>query len=194
MCLFCRIILSFKGKKAFQFFGKIHRNCKQNLNAYLKYDIVFAKSSNVKYSFTNAFFMVKPKHPFMKFCIDKLPMYVNNYNWFGKHHHVMNSTGPSFLTHMLRKYKLDKIPNHYILSKEEYAGDCNVCNANKCKGGQLFSHITGNSWHSYDSTFYNYCLCNFKKIMAGGALLLMAVLYLWLRPKPVSLCSRLTTT
>jgi len=144
--------------------------CKKNLNAYLKYDIVFAASSNIETSFTNSFLMVIPQHPFMKFCIDNLPMYVNSYSYFGKHIHIMNSTGPSFLTKMLQKYNIGKIPNNHVLSKEEFSGDCSVCNNGQCKGGQLFTHIKGQTWNSYDSLFYNYCLCNYKKMIVGIAL------------------------
>jgi mannosyltransferase OCH1-like enzyme len=139
--------------------------CKHNLSSYLKYDIIFTKSINIS-TFTNSFYMTTPNHPFFKFCIEQLPAYVNSHKFLGKHIHVMTSTGPYFLTNMLQKYKLETIPNHYILTKEEFAGDCNVCNENICKGGKLFSHIKGQSWNSYDSLFYNYCLCNYKKIIA----------------------------
>ena len=60
-----------------------------------------------------------------------------------------------------------KIPNMYVLTQNEFAGDCNVCNENKCHGGKYFTHITGNSWHEIDSTIFNYCLCNYKKIIGG---------------------------
>ena len=48
--------------------------------------------------------MVIPGHPFMKYCIDKLPENINTYQYFGKHLHVMNSTGPSFVTNRLNEY------------------------------------------------------------------------------------------
>jgi hypothetical protein len=73
-----------------------------------------------------------------KFCIDNLPLYVNSYSLFGKHLHVMNSTGPYFLTSMVKKYKEKNIKKLYILSSEEYAGDCTVCNENTCQGGTYF--------------------------------------------------------
>jgi len=79
--------------------------------------------------------------------------------------HIMNSTGPYFLTNMLNKYKTNNIQNMYILNREEYAGDCNVCNENICKGGIYFAHIVGQSWNNWDSLFYNFCFCNYKKII-----------------------------
>jgi len=139
--------------------------CNYKLNKLLKYNIVFANSSNVKTSFTNSFYMVIPNHPFFKFCIDHLQENIHNYEYFGKHLHVMYSTGPLFLTNMIETY--GKIPNMYILTQNEFAGDCNVCNENNCNGGKYFTHIHGNSWHEIDSTIYNYCLCNYKKIIGG---------------------------
>lgn len=152
--------------------------CKQDLNPYLKYDIVFSTSFNIDSSYTNSFLMVIPEHSFIKFCIDNLPAYVNSYSYFGKHLHIMNSTGPYFLTKMLEKYNIEKLPNHYVLSKEEFAGDCSICNNGKCKGGKLFTHIKGQTWNSYDSLFYNYCFCNYKKI-AGGVILFCILVYLF---------------
>ena len=77
----------------------------------------------------------------------------------------MNSTGPLFLTKILKKYDEKNILNRYVLNQSEFAGDCNVCNETKCLGGTYFKHIEGNSWHSWDSTFYNAVLCNYKWIL-----------------------------
>lgn len=148
--------------------------CKKKLNNFLHYDLVLTRSSN-----TNSFYMVIPNHPFFKFCIDKLPDYINSFQYFGKHLHVMNSTGPYFLTKMVNDY--GKIPNCYFLTKKEYAGDCNSCNENKCSGGIYFTHITGKSWHEIDSTIYNFVFCNYKKIIEGllifsGILLLLYII------------------
>ena len=163
--------------------------CKKNLNDLLKYDIVFAKSSNVNGSYTNSFMMAKPKNKFIKYCIDQLPKTINCNLYLGKHLHVMNSTGPFFLSKNINKSlyfnkhvkivsnnsniidifnnnnAIDKIENCYILTKNEFAGDCNVCNEMKCNGGVYFNHITGKSWNSIDSTIYNYILCNHKIII-----------------------------
>jgi hypothetical protein len=64
---------------------------------------------------------------------------INAYQYFGKHLHVMYSTGPSFLTIMINDY--GKIKDCYILTKKEYVGNCNVCNENICKGGTYFTPI-----------------------------------------------------
>ena len=139
--------------------------CNKSLNKFLHYDLVLARSSNVETSFTNAFFMVVPNHPFFKYCIDHLSENINNFQYFGKHLHVMYSTGPSFLNNMINVY--GKIKNTYVLTKKEYAGDCNVCNEDICNGGTYFTHIPGQSWNEIDSHIYNFLLCNHKKILGG---------------------------
>jgi mannosyltransferase OCH1-like enzyme len=105
--------------------------------------------------------MVIPNHPFFKYCIDHLSNNINNYKYFGKHLHVMYSTGPAFLTNMVNDY--GKIKDSYILTKNEFTGDCKICNENTCKGGTYFTHIPGNSWHEADTTILNFLLCNQKK-------------------------------
>jgi mannosyltransferase OCH1-like enzyme len=134
--------------------------CKKKLDGFLNYDLVLVKSSNISFWYTNSFFMVMPQHPFMKFCIEQLPHYAQSFVFLGKHNHIYNSTGPLFLTKIIAKYK--NIQNIYVLSNEEFAGDCNACNLNKCEGGVYFNHIVGKSWHSWDSTLYNLLLCNYK--------------------------------
>ena len=142
--------------------------CKKKLDSLLKYDLVLLASNTKK---NNSFFMVIPNHPFIKFCIDNLPKYINSYSLFGKHLHVMNSTGPYFLINMIDKYKLN-MQKSYIMNNEEFNGDCNTCNENLCKGGIYFTHIQGKSWHAFDSQIYNFLLCNNKIIIIILLLLL----------------------
>jgi mannosyltransferase OCH1-like enzyme len=126
---------------------------------------VLVKSANYD-TITNSFIMVTPKNPFIKYCIDNLEKHKDDYSMFGKHVHIMNSTGPFFINKMVDDYGLEKKKdNYYILSKKEFSGDCSVCNTDKnCKGGLYFKHLVGNSWHSLDSTIYNTCMCIYKSI------------------------------
>lgn len=149
--------------------------CLKMLNKFLEYDVVLARSSNIETSFTNSFFMTVPNHPFFKYCIDHLAENKNKFQYFGKHMHVMSSTGPGFVSEMLRKY--GDIPNSYVLTKEEFAGDCTACNEITCKGGEFFTHIQGHSWHEIDSTILNILLCNKKKILFGLAVVVAALAY-----------------
>ena len=167
--------------------------CKKKLDSLLEYDLVLTnshkfdfiliKSLNIMSQYTNSFFMVIPNHPFIKFCIDNLPDYVNSYKYFGKHLHVMNSTGPRFLTNMVKQYGEKNMNNLYVLNNDEFSGDCNVCSEHKCVGGVYFKHIVGNSWHSFDSTIYNILACNYKKIIVGLLVLIMAYYIFFKRNK-----------
>ena len=159
--------------------------CKKKLDSLLGYDLVLSKSPNISSSYANAFYMVIPNHPFIKFCIDNLPKYVNSYYYFGKHLHVMNSTGPSFLTNMIKKYGETNMKNLYILDNKEFVGDCNVCSEHKCKGGIYFKHVYVNkTWNSFDSTFYNLILCNYKKIITA-LLVLFVIFYIFFKRNKV---------
>jgi len=161
--------------------------CKKKLDNLLKYDIVFTKSANVPHLFTNAFFMSSKNNEIMKYCIDNLPKNAKSKLLFGKHNHVMYSTGPNFLSNMINNYKLENIKNHYVLTKEEYSGNCDVCNisnTNICKGGHYFTHVVGSTWNSFDSLFYNFCLCNYKKIIFVIIIIIIIILlYLYYKKR-----------
>lgn len=137
--------------------------CRKKLDDLLHYDIVFSKSSNITSCVTNSFMMSIPNHPFMKYTIDHLALYQNSYSSFGKHWHVMNSTGPMYLKKMVDMYTSkthEEIPRSYFLSQTEFAGDCNVCSEKTCSGGTYFAHVKGDSWHEADSVIYNMLICN----------------------------------
>ena len=144
-----------------------------------KYDLLLAKSVNVDTTLTNAFIASVPENIFILHCIQNLIKHKNKYNNFGKHLHVMNSTGPLFLTSMASTFP--NIHNMYILSNKQYVNDCTVCNS-KCKGGEYFFEEEGNSWHGIDSTFYNHirCLHHFNRYTIVYAILLI-VCYCTLR-------------
>jgi hypothetical protein len=109
------------------------------------------------------FFAFSKGHPFLKFCIDNLENNKDSFKFLGKDMNVMNSTGPSFLTKQIKQYGI--IENSYVLSKEEFAGDCTICNTSKgCKGGQYFKHVEGSSWISWYSTIGHFFFCNYKKL------------------------------
>lgn len=132
--------------------------CKSNINHLLNNQLILVKSSNFSSSFTNSFMAVEPSNPFIKYCIDNLSKYKDKYKWLGKHFHIMNTAGPLFLTNMFNQYKSSNDFSYYIL--DDYVGDCNVCNLDKCSGGKYFKAIEGFSWNGIDSKIYNFILCN----------------------------------
>jgi len=155
--------------------------CKKKLHSLLDYELVLSKSPNISSSYANAFFMTIPKNSFIKFCIDNLPNYVNSYYYFGKHWHIMNSTGSHFLTNMIKRYGEKNIKKLYVLDNTEFVGDCNVCSDNKCLGGTFFKHVYVNkTWNSFDSTIYNFMLCNYKKVITA-LIVLLIVFYIFFK-------------
>lgn len=125
---------------------------KQPLDKYLRHDLVLMDSV----SYTNALMMSSRGNPFMLQCIHALHSYKDQYRMLGKHVHVMNSTGPRFLTNQLKTYRRER---YYVISKEAFQGDCTVCNMNQCVGGNEFFQVEGKTWNSWDSTLYNFVLC-----------------------------------
>jgi mannosyltransferase OCH1-like enzyme len=146
--------------------------CKKKLDDFLHYDLVLPKSTNINNAYTNAFFMAIPKHPFIRFCIDELPNYKNHsFSYFGNSSHVLQSTGPLFLTEMVKKY--GNIPKLHIMNRAEYSGDCRVCNLDECEGGEYFKPIIGRTWFQWDYHLYVFGVCHYTKII--GSVLLAAL-------------------
>ena len=153
--------------------------CKAKIDALLCYDVVLAMSSNQHTSFTNAFLMAEPKHPLLRFAVRNLPAFKDEAWFLGKHLHVMSSTGPYFLSTMVAAYGVPESAR--VLTRAEYSGDCTACSDGACRGGVYFTHLRGNSWHSLDSTLYNFCMCNLPALVALVAL--VAVAAVWLRTR-----------
>ncbi len=152
--------------------------CRQSITPLLNYDVVLARSPNMGKYVTNSLLMTAPGHPFFRYVIEQLKNYKDSYGWFSKHFHVLNSTGPIFFTNVYHSYvKLNgPIPNSYVLTKEEFSGNCSVC-SDTCSGGTYFSHVVGRSWNSWDSQFFNYFLCNWKMSVLILLVLVAAAVY-----------------
>ena len=123
--------------------------CKFSFDKLLGHDLVLpiglGKLYGVFEYFTNEFMMVTKNHPFMLRCIQRLEhVYKNTWKTGIKHFDVFRSTGPAFITNMVKLYK----PNVYILKREVYAGDCNTYSKNNCEGGRFLNHHEGGTWHN----------------------------------------------
>jgi mannosyltransferase OCH1-like enzyme len=156
--------------------------CKLSIDKLLSYDIVLAKSPNVERYITNSILMTVPGHPFFRYVIDKLKVYKDKYRHLGKHLHVMNSTGPVFFTDVYNQYVKENslIPNIYLMSKEEFSGDCSVC-SDVCAGGKYFTHVTGKSWNSWDTTLYNAIMCHWQKMLL--LLIIISIIVYYIKTK-----------
>ena len=103
--------------------------------------------------FTNAF-MISPVHSAnMKNIINNLK---NDLPWwaFGKHLKVMTSTGPLFLTKIL----YDSKDTFCVLPKYIFNPYSVTEDFTQKKEGAAIGTLEGSSWHSWDSSFYNFVL------------------------------------
>jgi len=159
--------------------------CKRPLhNVIHNQEMILANSPNVKNNLTNSFIASSKQNEFMRFCVMHLVSYKNmNYNFglTGKHMHVMYSTGPKFIDNMYYQYifNTNNVHKIHILSQEHFSGDCSECNK-KCNGGELFFHLKGNSWNSWDSVIWNILLCNyrFNQMTVVYAIIMIMLLYI----------------
>lgn len=142
--------------------------CKKKLDDFLHYDFVVARSPNIPSAYINAFYMVIPKHPFIRFCIEELPKYKDHsFSWFGNASHVFHSTGPLFLKQMVHEYGKNKISNAHFMNRAEFSGDCRLCNMDYCEGGEYFKQIVGRSWIEWDFHLYFLGTCHSTEILGG---------------------------
>jgi inositol phosphorylceramide mannosyltransferase catalytic subunit len=104
---------------------------------------------------TNSFLAsAVPGHPFWLACIEETKKGVP---WYAvtKHLEVFMTTGPFMLDRVYRANK-DAVQ---ILKNVSVV--CNVCQVGHCKGDTSYyiKPISGNSWHSWDSTAMNALYC-----------------------------------
>jgi mannosyltransferase OCH1-like enzyme len=151
--------------------------CKRPLDpGILQHDLLLVKSMNTPSIYTNAMMMSSKHNPFMRQCMFSLEHSAKSTIWTpGKHLHVMNSTGPLFLTNQMRRYDG---PVHTLPAKM-FSGNCNACNLNStCQGGVYFYHVVGESWHAWDTKLYNMILCNwFKSALLVVVVVVLVVLF-----------------
>lgn len=131
-------------------------------------DVYLVHSGNVGGCVTNSFMASKPG---CKFWLDVLEETKRVLPWYylGKHIVTMCSTGPIMLSNVCNKTKMviAKLPGRLLMP-------CSVCNINCNTEGALLSPLPGGgSWNSFDSTFYNFWLCNWRDVVFVLFLLLL---------------------
>ena len=146
-------------------------------NDFLVNEVVLFKNYSPVDNVTNAIMMSERMHPFMEFCINNLYYYKDDYDLFGKHLHVMNSTGPGYLTSMYDRYRNDNDCKNIRVVKKNVYGNCNICNQseNTCKGA-LFFFNNGMSWNELDSKIFNFCFCN-RYLLFVGIFIISVLIY-----------------
>lgn len=142
-------------------------------------DAYLVSSGNIGSCITNSFMASKPGCKLWLEMIEAMKEPVPWY-YYGKHFEVMCSTGPMKLTNVVRKSTtvFAMLPGKLIMP-------CSACNITKCKAkGAYLKPLEGSSWITYDTKFYNFFLCNWKKvtalIIALFILLLIVLFIMWM--------------
>lgn len=147
------------------FYGGCYSDCDMeplnNLDdLFVNEGVYVLESANTKGIFTNAFMASTPGQ---QIWLEMLIEMTKPYQWFyfGKHLQVFYTTGPSAFTKIVNRYPLtvNLLPRNIL-------NPCNICNINCISPNARMKILRGNSWHEgFDSTFYNFVLCNWKKLL-----------------------------
>lgn len=139
-------------------------------------DIFLIRSGNIKGYYTNSFMASKPGNPFWLTCIDEMKQ---KYRFWmiGKHFKVMGKTGPMMVSRAVKKTKsnlnIKDLPSKLIMS-------CSICDAKPCQLKDSYCiNLEGSSWIAWDTKMYNYCMCNWQRIVI--IILIIAIVLILLR-------------
>lgn len=139
-------------------------------------ELFLVTSGNVGSCITNSFMASKPG---CKVWLDMLEYMKESLPWWcmGKHMVVMNSTGPIALHYVVKNsgYPYKVLPSKLLMP-------CSVCDINADVGSAWLKPLPGSSWISYDTMFYNWWLCNWKKsviFIIIVVVVVLSILFLW---------------
>ena len=137
-------------------------------------DIYLVKSGNVGSYYTNSFMASKPRCKFWLEVIEEMKKPLPWY-YMGKHVVVMNTTGPIMLSHVVKKSDvvIGNLPSKYIMP-------CSICNINCSTCDSYLRPLEGSSWIGWDTSFYNFWLCNYRIVIAFLICLLLIFLLAFL--------------
>jgi mannosyltransferase OCH1-like enzyme len=142
-------------------------------------DFYLVPSGNISSSFTNSFMISKPRASFWLNVIEEMKKPASILA-FTKHFIVMNTTGPIMLTRVAKEYngKFGYLPVKQIIP-------CSICNFNYCDTSASYTKILiGQSWCNIDTEFFNFFMCNWKKvIMIVSLFIITYIIFLILRLK-----------
>ena len=152
----------------------------------LEYNVLLPQTTRSVYWVSNFLIGSIPKHPFLKQCIDSLESRKNKYKWLGRHTHVMYSTGPMFVTDMLKKYKGNDI---FILSAQSVNGT--VVNDDGEKLSVLLKHSLGKTWNGWDTKVLNFFTEHWKELVILLLIFIIVVIYYYRHDRNCSVvCDR----
>jgi mannosyltransferase OCH1-like enzyme len=140
-------------------------------------DIFLVSSGNVSGYYTNSFMASKPRN---KFWLEMLEEVKQPSKWWyiGKHFEIMLRSGPLALSRVANrsKFVISIIPKSLVMP-------CSVCNINCSTCEAYLKPLEGSSWTSWDTSFLNFWLCNWKKVVSFLVLLLLLILIAYILRK-----------
>lgn len=136
--------------------------------------LYLVSSGNIGSVITNSFMASTPGHSFWLDVIEEMKKPLP---WWciGKHWVVMNSTGPIMLDRVTKqsKHVYAALPGRSIMP-------CSVCDATCHVPDAYIRPLEGSSWISFDTTVYNFFLCNWKKLLLIIVVILLAILFYYI--------------
>ena len=137
-------------------------------------EVYLVHSGNVGSYVTNSFMASKPRS---KFWLDVMEEMKKPLPWYylGKHFVVMCSTGPMMLSRVSKKTRIvtAKLPNSRIMP-------CNICNIECYTCDSFLKPLEGSSWIGWDTMFYNFWLCHWKKVVGFVICILLLLIIAWI--------------
>jgi mannosyltransferase OCH1-like enzyme len=124
---------------------------------------------------TNAFMVSVANGSFFHFVASSLPAHASRWYHVTRHWEILTSTGPTFLWKQLSQYGG---PETVSVIPASVWGKCSIC-ASQCPlvSKAYFRHLTGDSWHAWDSTLMTYgffCHPNLTTFAAAFLVFLLA--------------------
>jgi mannosyltransferase OCH1-like enzyme len=158
-------------------------------------DVFLMHSANVNNVFTNSFMASRPRQQFWLDAINAMkkdaPFYC-----IGKHLQVMNTTGPLMITSVSKTTH----SNITVLPTDLFnPSDVSEISSKKTRNNGVLRSTEGNSWHSFDSTmynfFYNYRVVFLTLLAVAAVFLIVFVirwtyLYFWIKRNCDCVCER----
>jgi len=144
----------------------------ENIEKYLTNSSDYFVYSANNNTFTNALMISKGNSPIFLEIFKELKKPLP---WWaiGKHLKVIKSTGPL----MLHKSLKDTLHIYSVLPKKKFNPYSVTEDFNIYKEGTVIRTLEGNSWHSFDSTFYNFVMKYPYFFISLGILLIFMIIF-----------------
>ena len=161
-------------------YGGLYMDCDYELQAPLDHlfdddhTLYLLPSSNVASVFTNAFMASAPRHPFWLRYIASMCQSPGIYA-LERHWLIMNTTGPSALTRMVRQ---EQPPGLKTLPVEEI-NPYSICDTVPMSDTSLLRPLEGSSWVTPTGVCMQWMYCNSTTVLVI-VVLILGVILLWL--------------